>query len=328
MHISVIIPTWNGAELLVVALESLERQTVSDFEVIVVDNGSSDGTEELMRGNYANMRYLRFADNRGFAAAVNAGIRAAAGRVLVLMNNDTEADPTWLEALTGALDAHPDVGMCASKIVRFDDRTIIDSAGDKLGLLAYQVGHGERDAPWFDEPRFVLTACAGAAAYRREVFDRIGFFDEAFTSYLEDVDIGVRAQLVGFRCLYVPTARIAHVGSATANRIGSVKLYLLLRNSLFIFFQYMPWPVLLRWGPFMFVWPFAYAMRTRNPITLAARAIFDFARALPSVRKRRAWVRDNRTITAAEFRSLLSPPVGPVRHPGSRTMVATNADEV
>lgn len=312
-RMSVVIPTWNGADILGIALRSLERQTIRDFEVVVVDNGSTDATADLLRRQHPDVRYVRFEENRGFAAAVNAGIRAARGGILVLMNNDTEADPDWLEALGSALDANPDVGFCASRMVRYDDRTIIDSAGDKLGLLADQIGHGQPDSPWFDEPRAVLTACAGAAAYRREVFEAVGLFDEGFSSYLEDVDIGVRAQLAGFRCLYVPDARIAHIGSATSSRMGGTKLYLLLRNSLFLFFQYMPWTVLLRWGPFILVWPFAYVVRTRNPIRLAGRAVFDFARRWRAVLERRRWVRRNRRISPAQFRALLSPPVGPVR---------------
>lgn len=316
--VSVIIPTWNGRDLLRTSLASLTTQTFPDFETIVVDNGSDDGTSDFLRSDYPDVRYVRFEENRGFAAAVNAGIRASSGSIIVLMNNDTEAYPDWLEALADAFREHPEAGSCASRMVSYADRSIIDSAGDKLGLLADQVGHGERDAPWFDAPRPVLTACAGAAAYRRELFDAIGLFDEGFGTYLEDVDVGLRAQLAGFTSRYVPTARIAHMGSVTANRIGGRKLYLLMRNSLFLFFQYMPWPVVLRWGPLMVVWPFAYVLRTRNPIALAFRAVFDFLRALPAVVRRRRWVRRNRRITAAELRAMLSPPVGPVLHPRER----------
>lgn len=321
---SVIIPTWNGRQFLAMALPSLRRQTMTDFEVVVIDNGSTDATTEYLAHEYPDVRCIAFPENRGFAAAVNAGIRASAGRIIVLMNNDTEADPDWLEQLCSALDAHPDVGFCASKVVRYDDRSIIDSAGDQLGLLAEQIGHGLPDAAAFSSPRRVLTACAAAAAYRREVFDVVGLFDEEFSSYLEDVDIGVRAQLAGFACLYVPTARIAHVGSATAQRLGSLKLYLLLRNSLFLFFQYMPRGTILRWGGVMLLWPFYYALRTRARPTIAARAVGAFVRGLPRVFRRRAWVRRNRRITPAEFEALLGPKLGSMRRRRQRVREAVS----
>jgi hypothetical protein len=305
--VSVIIPTWNGRSLLDVCLPSLEKQSRRDFEVIVVDNGSTDGTEAYLRESWPAVRLIRFDDNRGFAAAVNTGIRAAAGEIIVLLNNDTEADADWLEKLCGALEENPSAGSCASKVVRYDDRSIIDSAGDELGLLADQIGHGAPDSSWFSQPRHVLTACAAAAAYRRELFDRVGLFDERFSSYLEDVDIGIRAQLVGLTCLYVPGARIAHMGSATAQRIGGTRLYLLLRNSLFIFFQYMPRSVLLLWGAVMLVWPFYYALRTGTSPRIAARALVDFLRDIPEVARRRRWVHLNRTITPGEFRAKLVP---------------------
>ena len=309
-HMSIVIPTWNGAHLLELALGSLRRQELQDFEIIVVDNGSVDGTRNFLQEHHPEVQFIPFEENRGFAAAVNAGIQAAAGDIVVLMNNDTEAYPDWLSELSRALAANPDVAFCASRVVRYDDRSVIDSAGDKLGLLADQIGHGEPDSEWFDTPRLVLSACAAAAAYRRELFEQIGLFDEGFASYLEDVDIGVRATLAGFRGLYVPTARIAHMGSATAQRIGGTKLYLLLRNSLFIFFQYMPPIVLLRWGGFMMLWPLFYVLRSRESVGIALRALRDFFKGVPFVIRRRRWVAENRRISTAEFRTLLSPPAG------------------
>lgn len=309
--VSVVIPTWNGADLLLDALASLETQRFRDFEVIVVDNGSTDGTEARVEERHPGTRFVRFEENRGFAAAVNAGIRAAGGEVIVLMNNDTEADPGWLEALVAALDAYPDVGSCASKMLRHDDRTRIDAAGDKMSLRADQIGHLEPDGPWYDEYRYVLSACAGAAAYRRGVFDRAGLFDERFQSYLEDVDLGIRAQLTGFRCLYVPDAVIYHIGSATASRMSEFKLFLLLRNSLFLFFQYMPLRTILRFGPYMSIWPVHHAIWAGEPIRIALRAMAGFVRHLPAVLGRRRWVRSHRRISPSEFVGLLAPPLGP-----------------
>ncbi|MGH9341075.1 MAG: glycosyltransferase family 2 protein, partial [Acidobacteriota bacterium] len=237
---TIVIPTWNGLDLLRGALASLEEQAFRDFETVVVDNGSTDGTVEWLRQNRPSVRIVTFSENRGFAAAVNAGIRTAEGEILVLMNNDVEAEPAWLGALVAGLDRHSEVGVCASKMLCWADPARIDSAGDDLGLLAFSIGHGAPDSSAFREARYVFSACAGAAAYRRSVLDDVGLFDERFYAYLEDVDLGARIQMAGWRCLYVPDAVVYHRGSATADRLPSFKLRLLLRNSLFLFFQYMP----------------------------------------------------------------------------------------
>jgi GT2 family glycosyltransferase len=310
-RVSVVIPTWNGVELLAICLPSLAVQTWRDFEVIVVDNGSTDGTDSFLRREHPHVRYVRFEENRGFAAGVNAGIRAARGEVVALMNNDTEAAPGWLAALVGALDRTPEVGFCASRMVDFHDRTRIDSAGDTYGILADQIGHGAPDGPAFDQPRRVLSASAGAAAYRRELFDRVGLFDERLGTYLEDIDLGLRAQLAGFQCEYVPDAVIYHMGSATASRASARKTYQLTRNSLFLFFQYMPRGVLLRWGGPMLAWPFYYAVRQRASPVVALRALRDLFAGLPAVVRRRREIARTRVLPDASFRALLGPPVGP-----------------
>lgn len=302
------IPTWNGADLLVGALASLERQRYRDSEVLVVDNGSTDGTAERLAREYPWVRVLRFEANRGFAAAVNAGIRAARGEIVVLMNNDTEAEPSWLAALVGALDRHPEVGSVASKMMDYHDRTRIDSAGDQLGIFASRIGQGEPDGPRFSEPRYVFSACAGGAAYRRRALDDVGLFDERFFAYFEDTDWGARAQLAGYRCLYVPDAVLYHHGSVTARRVSERTFYLRMRNSLFLFFQYMP-TRRLAWAPLVLAWPFVRALLDRQPVRLAARALLDFARDLPAVVRRRRAVVRGRRVSGSEFRSRLSGPL-------------------
>ncbi len=293
------------------ALDSLRGQSFSDLETIVVDNGSSDGTRALLKEGYPDVRLVELDRNYGFAVAVNAGIRASHGEIIVLMNNDTEAAPDWLAALLRAFEEHPEVGCCASKMMMYHDRTRIDTAGDRWCFLPDQIGHGDEDGPQYQIRRYVLTACAGAAAYRREVFELIGGFDEKFETYLEDVDFGIRAQLAGFRCLYVPDAIIYHVGSATAGkRLSERKLYFVMRNSLFLFFQYHPLRTVARWGPSMLIFPFVRSRIENMPLRLALRTTWDFIRQLPAVWHRRRWVRQHRRISAAEFRTLLAPPLG------------------
>lgn len=244
-RVAVVIPNWNGARLLEGCLSSLRRQTFRSFETIVVDGGSEDGSAELVRASFPEARLLELGENRGFAAAANAGIRASSSELVALLNNDTEQDPGWLEALVRAADAHPEAGMFASKLLDFRDRRYLDGAGDAIRLsgLPYRLGHGERDRGQFDRPAYVFGACGAAALYRRRMLDEIGLFDEDFGSYCEDADLSFRAQLAGHRCLYVPEAVVYHVGSAstggkrsaTATRLGT-------RNSLLLLAKNLPLP--------------------------------------------------------------------------------------
>ena len=282
-----IIPTWDGADLLRSVLLSLRCQTLRDFETVVVDNGSRDGTAAMLATEFPDVACVRFDENRGFAPAVNAGLRAAGGDVLVLMNNDVEADPGWLAALVGALDRHPDAGFVASKMLSAKDPTRIDSAWDAMGLAPFNVGHGETDGPRFAVGRYVLSACAGAAAYRRAFFDRVGFFDEDFFAWFEDVEIGVRGQLAGFRCWYEPEAVVRHLGSATAARMPDRKIFLLIRNNLTLFFQTMPLRRALPWGPVILLWPWLDPIFYGRPLRLTARGWFAFWLCIPRVLRNR-----------------------------------------
>lgn len=177
--LSVIIPNWNGAAHLPTCLEALRRQTYPHREILVVDNGSTDGSLSLL-ARYPEVRVLALGRNRGFAGAVNAGIRAARGEILVLLNNDTEAAPTWLEALAAAFARHPDAGLLASKILLFDRREVFHSAGDyyRVDGIPGNRGVWEPDVGQYDREEEVFSACGAAAAYRRALLEDIGLFDE------------------------------------------------------------------------------------------------------------------------------------------------------
>jgi GT2 family glycosyltransferase len=312
-RVSVVIPTWNGRHLLETCLPSLEHQYFTDFEIIVVDNGSTDDTPAWLASEHPSVRLVRLADNQGFASAVNAGIRVARGEIIALLNNDTEADGRWLQALTDALDTHPEIGFCASRMLDYYDRGRVDSAGDKVGLVPSQIGHAERDGPVFDHKRRVLSASAGAAAYRHQVFDRIGLFDERFVSYFEDVDLGLRAQYAGFSCLYVPDAIVYHMVSTTASRISDTKTLFVLRNGLFVFFQYMPTRILVRWTALMLIWPFMHVASERKSWRIAINALVGLLRDLPAVRRRRREVRESRMIDDYALSNLLARPLDDIR---------------
>jgi GT2 family glycosyltransferase len=214
---SVVIPNWNGAQHLPVCLDALREQTYPDLEVLVVDNASTDGSQALLVRRYPEVRLLSLPRNLGLTGANNAGFRAARGEVLISLNNDTEAGPHFVKALADALVAHPEAGMAASKMLLFDRRDTIHSAGDgyRVDGIPFNRGVWQRDEGQFDEPGWIFGGCGGAVAYRRTMLDEIGPFDETFFMYCEDVDLNWRAQLAGWRCWYTPAAVVYHKLSAT-----------------------------------------------------------------------------------------------------------------
>lgn len=248
--VSVIIPNWNGAHYLPTCLDSLRRQTYPAIEIIVADNASSDGSQELLGHSYPEVRLVSLEENLGFAGAANAGIRAARGEIIALLNNDTEADPHWVAELVRALAQHPDAGSAASKMLLFDRRDTFHSAGDSFrtdGLPANR-GVWQHDAGQFDREEYVFSGCGGAVAYRREMLEQIGLLDELFFFSCEDVDLAWRAQLAGWRCIYVPTAVVYHRLSATGG--GVTSSFYTGRNTIWVLVKDVPGPLLRKYG-----WP-------------------------------------------------------------------------
>lgn len=214
-EVTVVIPTWNRRELLEHCLDSLKVQTVP-CEIIVVDNGSTDGSAEVVRERFPDATLLEMDQNLGFAKAVNHGIRSVTTPYLALLNNDTEVAANWIEEGLAAFTAFPECGFFASRMVDFHDRTMLDSAGDcysRSGMPTKR-GFGEPVSRYM-EPCEVLGASAGAAFYRRELFDNAGLLDEGYFMYLEDVDLSLRSQLLGYRCRYLPEAVVYHIEAAS-----------------------------------------------------------------------------------------------------------------
>ncbi len=230
-RVTVVVPNWNTREFLRSCLQSLRRQTFQDFETVLVDSASTDGSVGFVEENFPEVRVIALDENQGFSGAVNAGIEASSAELVALLNNDTEQDAGWLDALVRAAERRPEAGLFASKLVDFHNRDVLDGAGDALRRsgLPYRIGHQELDRGQFDEPAYVFGACAAAALYKRELFEEIGPFDEDFFAYCEDGDVSFRAQLAGYKCLYVPGAVVYHMGSAstggkrspTATRLGT-----------------------------------------------------------------------------------------------------------
>lgn len=245
--VSVVIPTWNGRHHLEACLPALFRQTYTPFEVIVVDNGSNDGTLAWLAREWPTVRVVALRRNYGVARAFNEGVRAARGAFIALLNNDTEPEPNWLAALVEALHRHPEAGMAASKIKLWDDRRRLHAAGDYYtrGGRPGNRGVWEEDDGRYDAEDEVFGPCGAAAMYRRELFDDVGLFDECFGSYLEDVDLAWRAQRAGWRCVYVPHAVVYHKISATGG--GPLASFYTGRNWIYLLLKDYPAPLMRRY---------------------------------------------------------------------------------
>ena len=219
--VSVIIPNWNGGVHLPTCLDSLRAQTWPRLEVIVADNGSTDGSLELLACEYPDVKVLPLGENRGFTGGCNAGMLEARGQLLALLNNDVEADPRWVEEIVAAFERHPDAGFVASKMLLFDRRDVFHTAGDfyRVDGVPGNRGVWERDVGQYDREEYVFSACGGSAAYRKVMLDQIGLLDEDFYFSCEDVDIAWRAQLAGWRCVYAPRAIVYHKLSASGGGV-------------------------------------------------------------------------------------------------------------
>jgi GT2 family glycosyltransferase len=255
--IDIIIPNYNGLAHLPTCLAALRRQTRRDFCVVVVDDGSTDESRELLARRHREVQVIAQPHNRGFAAAVNTAFHATGGEYVVLLNNDTEAHPRWLEYLVGALERYPEYSFAASKLMLFDRRDHIHSAGDYYRLNGVPGSRGvwQPDSAQYNVMEEVFGPCAGAAAYRRSTLEELTedgkVFDEDLVMYCEDVDLNLRARLRGHRTIYVPRAIVHHRLSATGG--GALASYYCGRNFMLVWAKNMParliwrfWPAMLR----------------------------------------------------------------------------------
>ncbi len=231
---SIIIVNWNGAAHLPVCLNALRAQTVGHFEAIVADNASHDGSLQLLAQDYPEVKVIALPRNRGFTGGNNAGIRAAQGEFIILLNNDTEVDAHWLEEILAAFKRHPEAGLVASKMKLFDRRDTFHTAGDfyRLDGIPGNRGVWEIDRGQYDREEYVFSACGGSAAYRKTMLNQIGLLDEDFFYSCEDIDLAWRAQLAGWKCVYAPKAIVYHKLSATGG--GTTASFYDGRNFLYV----------------------------------------------------------------------------------------------
>lgn len=326
--ISVIVVNWNRGELLRSCLRSIAAQRgIGTFEVIIVDNGSSDNSREVMeefkKSSGLTVQLILNDRNYGFCGANNQGIRAARGEHVALLNNDAEADPGWLEAMLSELRERPDFGMIASKILVYEDPRKIDKAGHLIYLDGQNRGRGsgEIDAGQYDRVEEVIWPDGCAALYRKAMLDEIGGFDEDLFAYGDDAELGLRARIAGWRCLYVPNAVVRHRRGSTLGLLSSRRLELIERNRLLLAVKHFPvsllWMNGFYWCARLAAGMYA-AIRGRGEagrfpgwsgkMRLALAILRGFAKALvltPRTWRKRRSLRRLRRLTSKQIRQLL-----------------------
>ena len=242
MEVSVVIPNFNGIAFLDSVLASLEGQTLSNFEVILVDNGSTDGSCSFVTANYPWVHLIELSENFGFCGAVNAGIRAAKAPYVLLLNNDTEVKEDFVEEMLAAIRRHKNAFSCGARMVQYHDRDRLDDVGNYYCALGWSFARGRgKDINAYETEDKIFSACAGAAIYRKKIIEKIGYFDEEHFAYLEDTDIGYRARIYGYENWYAPKAIVYHVGSGTSgSRYNQFKTRYSSRNNIYLIYKNMP----------------------------------------------------------------------------------------
>ena len=272
--ISVVILNFNGKRYLDKCLSALASQTCRDFEVIVVDNGSTDGSAEHLRADFPWAKTIRSEENLGFAGGTNKGIRSASGDYILTLNNDTWVDIQFIEHIIKPM-FEKDVGMCASRMLFPDGR--INSTGICVSRsgAAWDRGMFERAEGQYDQEEEVFGPCAGAALYRKAMLEEIGLFDEDFFLYMEDVDLAFRGRLAGWKCIYVPEAVVYHHHGGTAGFGSDLSVYYGNRNVIWYAIKDFPTRLLITSLPFILarnvaVIPY-YALRGQGRVILKSK---------------------------------------------------------
>ena len=240
---TVIIPNWNGKEYLKDCLSSVTCQEGDTPDIILVDNGSKDGSVSFVKENFPMVRLIEFQENTGFCKAVNAGIQASETEFVLLLNNDTKADKYFLQHLEQRIGQSEKIFSVSGKLLSMKEPELVDDAGDYYCALgwAYAWGKGKKDCDSYSHTKKIFAACGGAAIYRRKIFEEIGFFDEEHFAYLEDIDIGYRAKIYGYHNVFEPSAIIYHAGSAASgSKYNEFKVNFSSRNSIYIVRKNMP----------------------------------------------------------------------------------------
>lgn len=253
--VTIVIPNYNGISFLDACLRSVSKQTGVSAEILVVDNGSTDGSQDFVRKHFPEVRLFCLKQNYGFCGAVNKGIEKAGSPYVILLNNDTEVRPDFAKKLLDAMKDDPQRFSCAAKMIQYQNRSILDNAGDFYCALGWGIARGKgKPLNSYPSAGRIFSSCAGAAIYRRDLVRRLGGFDEAHFAYLEDMDISWRAKIHGFYNWYVPEAEVFHIGSATSgSRYNHFKVVHSAGNNVYIIYKNMPFLQILLNLPFLLV---------------------------------------------------------------------------
>jgi GT2 family glycosyltransferase len=309
---TVVVPNLNGAHFLEPCLAALAQQTLPPSQVLVIDNGSTDGSVEFVRRRFPEARLLTFVENRGFAAAMNAGITEATARFVAFLNNDAVAEPTWLEELAACLVRHPAAAAATSKLLLANEPGRLDGAGDGLtrSFLPYVRGHGQPDDGRFGDEVEVFGASGAAALWRASVLRQLGGFDERFFAYYEDVDLSFRARLRGYESWYAPRSVVRHTRGGTAGQHVDFALFHPVKNRWFMIVKDAPTGTVARRLPAIAAGEALFWSRTirrRSPRALL-RAYREVLRRWPELRRDRREIQAARTISSGRLDALLGRP--------------------
>ncbi len=314
MKTSVIIVTYNASGVVKECLSSLESQTYRDFEVIIVDNNSSDDTTTVIESaNHRtsfSVKTFRLDSNLGFTGGNNYALKHASGKYIALLNPDTCTDRSWLEEMVNAMEKHPEAGICASKLIVYGS-TVIDSAGDcfSTAFKSFKRGDGDEDV-LYEKSEYVFGACAGAALYRKKMIDEIGFLDNDFFLIQEDADINFRAQLTGWKTLYVPTAVVYHKVRSSIGYMSDTAAYYSLRNSDCVRIKNISTVVFLKCMPTFIIGAiveFIYFVVRHGRFRVYFKAKTDAIRMLPAMLKKRKTILKNRKVSNTYIIEIMTP---------------------
>lgn len=247
MKVSVVTPNYNGEKFLKAFFESLNNDSEFIGEVIIIDNGSSDNSKDYINSNTFDfpVKLIENSQNLGFAPAVNQGISHAKHEYIFSLNNDTEVKEGSIKHMVDLISSSEDIFSVQAKMLQFNNKDLIDDAGDEYNLLAWTKKTGENhNSNEFNQVKEIFSSCAGAALYKKSLLEELGMFDDNFFAYMEDVDLAIRAKINGYHNLLCPQAVVYHIGSATSgSRYNEFKVKLAARNNVWVVYKNIPIPL-------------------------------------------------------------------------------------
>jgi GT2 family glycosyltransferase len=311
VSVAVVIVNWNSEQYLGRCLESLQQQTLPPRRVVVIDNASPGGGAAAFREKYPQIQVVESARNVGFAAACNMGVTLSSDcEWIAFLNPDAFPDRTWLEILIAAAATHPDCASFGSRLMSAENTAIVDGEGDEYHVsgMVWRRRHGQRLVEVREDPTEIFSACAAAALYRREALVEVGGFDENLFCYIEDSDLGFRLRLRGYRCLYVPTAVVFHVGSVSTGKYSDFYVYQGHRNLVWVYLKNMPFALMLIYGWAHVLLNLAsiawYVLRGRGGVIL--RAKWHALREMPRVLRQRRDIQATKVVSAWQLRAVMA----------------------